>query len=445
MALIPGFISGVTNAITNAVANKVNSSSKPSVSQPSRPSSSTGSSGSSGNTSQSPGSTGTNVDYSVLINNAINSGASWQDVQDLVNQRVNKATGDSNLNKYAFDNVYSNAMNYINQQKNQESMDRYQDYMDQMNSTYDQVAADQAAANQAAVDQAVNSLTGQKSQIEQSYDDLYRQLYLDRRRAEKNLPQQLAAMGISGGLTESTALGLQTDYTDALRQGEQEKLASLNSLDQAISDARLTGDIESAQAAAQLALDRLSSYGSILSQMQEQQNWANQMAYQQQQDQIAYNRQLMLDQLSRDDVSYDRKLQIAQYLYENTGDASGFRALGMTDAQIRALNNSYALAMQQYTAPTSYSGSVSTEDGGKTETVPQYGNGGGTSGVEMEAAKFANLLNLLNGTLEEDVVKNGGNAKYAVQATDAIWNQLSDLQKSAIQQMFSQYGYQYNP
>lgn len=442
MALLPGLLGGIASAITSAAANKVNSSYKPSVSQPSRPSSSTGSSGSAGSVSQ--GSTGTNVDYSVLINNAINSGASWQDVQDLVNQRVNKATGNSNLNKYAYDNVYSNAMNYINQQKNQESMDRYQDYMDQMNSTYDQVAADQAAANQAAVEQAVNSLTSQKSDIEQSYDDLYRQLYLDRRRAEKNLPQQLAAMGISGGLTESTALGLQTDYTDALRQGEQEKLSTLNSLDQAISDAKLTGDIESAQSAAQLALDRLNSYGSILSQMQEQQNLANQMAYQQQQDQIAYNRQSMLDQLSRDDVSYDRKLQIAQYLYENTGDASGFRALGLTDAQIRALNNSYALAMQQYSAPTVSSGD-DKKSNDETNQIPQYEDENTPNGIEMESSKFSNLLSLLNGTLEEDVAKNGGNAKYAVQAIDAIWNQLSDAQKSTIQNMFSRYGYQYTP
>ena len=442
MALLPGLIGGIVSGITNAAANKVNSAYKPSVSRPSRPSSSTGSSGSSGSVSQ--GSTGTNVDYSVLINNAINSGASWQDVQDLVNQRVNKATGNSDLNKYAYDNVYSNAMNYINQQKNQESMDRYQDYMDQMNSTYDQVAADQAAAKQAAVEQAVNSLTSQKSDIEQSYDDLYRQLYLDRRRAEKNLPQQMAAMGISGGLTESTALGLQTDYTDALRQGEQEKLSTLNSLDQAISDAKLTGDIESAQSAAQLALDRLNSYGSILSQIQEQQNWANQMAYQQQQDRLAYNRQSMLDQLSRDDVSFDRKLQIAQYLYENTGDASGFRSLGMTDAQIAALQNSYALAMQQYAAPSSSGTSSSGNPVSEETATPQYDNGG-SGGVELDSAKFANLLNLLGGTLEEDVAKNGGYAKYATQAVDAVWNQLSAAQKSAIQQIFGQYGYQYNP
>lgn len=412
-------------------------STKPSSSV-SRPSS-TGSYNASSGTSRPSGSTGSNVDYGILINNAMNAGASWQDVQSLVDQRVDKATSNANLNKYAYDNVYSNAMNYINQQKQQEayqqslidSMNRYQDYMNQMNSTYDQVAQQQAAAQQAAVDQAVNSLTGQKTQIEQSYDDLYRQLYLDRRRAEKNLPQQLAAMGITGGLTESTALGLQTDYTDALRQGEQEKLSTLNSLDQAISDAQLTGSIESAQTAAQLALDRLNSYGTLVSQMQEQQNYANQLAYQMQQDQLAYNRQNMLDQLSRDDVSYDRKLQIAQYLYENTGDASGFRSLGLTDAQINALNNSYALAMQQYTAPVSSggsggsSGSVSTDNGGSNSYLPDT-----TLPVESIVSQIRNLI-------------GRNRAEDALSVINQNWQRLTSAERNRIQSVLNEYGYTY--
>lgn len=224
----------------------------------------------------------------------------------------------------------------------------YSDLWNQYQQMYDELLQQQQAAQQAAVDQAVNDLNGQKTGLDQSYADLYRQLYLDRRRAEKNLPQQMAAMGISGGLTESTALGLQTDYTNALRQGEQQRLSSLSDIDQAIANARLTGDIGMAQTAAQTAMDKLNSYGNVVSAMQNQQNWQNQFAYQQQQDAIAnqqwqqtFNRQQMLDELSRDDLSYDRKLSLAQYLYENTGDASGFSALGFTPDQVAALQNSY--------------------------------------------------------------------------------------------------------
>lgn len=319
------------------------------------------------------------VDYSVLIRDAMNSGADWQTVQNLLNQRVNKAQ-QNGYYQYMYDDLYNAAQAYI--QDGQYGL--YQDYMDQMNKQYDEIAAQQEAAQNAAVQQAINQLTGQKTGIEQSYDDLYRQLYIDRRRAEKNLPQQMAAMGVSGGLAEGTALGIQTDYMNALQQGEREKLNTLNDIDQAISDARLTGDIGIAQQAAQLALNRLQSYGNIVSAMQDQQNWLNQFAWQQQQQQIANNqwqqefdRQNMLDQMNRDDISYDRKLQIAQYLYENTGDASGFRKLGFTDAQIAALQNSYAMAMQ---ASASRSSGGSSGGGSSGYTGGSGGYSGGSSG-----------------------------------------------------------------
>lgn len=310
-------------------------------------------------------------DYSIMIKDAINSGASWNEVQDLLDKRTSIAIGDPNLNKYAYDNTWTSATDYINQKKNEE-------WQAQINAYYDQIAAQQEAAQRAAVNQAINQLSGQKGDVEQSYDDLYRQLYLDRRMAEKNMPQQLAAMGISGGLSESTLLGTQTAYTDALRQGEQEKLGTLNDIDQAIANAQLTGDINIAQQAAQLAMNRLQSYGDLITQLQNQQRWAAEFAANQNQALIGnnqwqqqFNRQQMLDQMNRDDLSYDRKLQLAQYLYEKTGYVSGFRSIGLTDQQIAALQSSYAAAMQQMTARSGGSGGnsgggSSGSDGGYT-------------------------------------------------------------------------------
>lgn len=284
-----------------------------------------------------------------------------------------------------------------------------QDYWDKVNSMYDEIMAQQEAAQKAAVEQAVNQLEGQKGDIVQSYDDLYRQLYLDRRRAEKNLPQQLAAMGISGGLTESTALGLQTDYTNALRQGEQEKLSTLNDIDQAISDARLSGDIGIAQNAANLALDRLATYGNTIAAMQAQSNWANEFnnansQWQQSFDaansqwQQNFQRQQMLDQLNRDDISYDRKLQLAQYLFENTGglDASGFKALGLSDEQIAAMQNYYSQIMaEQYRSLSGGSGGGSG------------GSSGGGSSMTLTTAKQAAEAGYFGQEVLDTLRKNG--------------------------------------
>ena len=317
-------------------------------------------------------------DYSVEIRDAMNAGADWQVVQDLLNQRVEKAE-QNGYSQWKYDDLYKQAQEYINNNRN-----LYQDEIDRILSGFDTVQSQQEAAQKAAVQQAINQLTGQKTGIEQSYDDLYRQLYLDRRRAEKNLPQQLAAMGITGGMAEGTALGIQTSYTDALRQGEQQKLSTLNDIDQAIADARLTGDIGIAQQAAQLAMDKLATYGSLITQMQNQQNYYNDYLFNKEQADIANNfqqqyldRQALMDQYERNDISRDQKLQIAQYLYENTGDASLLREFGLTDAQIALMgNNWYANAMQQAMKGSSGGGSRGSSSSGVSD-----GYGGGSGGV----------------------------------------------------------------
>ena len=214
------------------------------------------------------------VDYSKLLSSAMGAGASAADVQKLLDQRTQKAS-DKGLYQYMYDNVYADATNYIKQanaaaQQQQQSQieDYYADLLAKNESTYAAIQAQQEAAAKAAVEQSVNRLEGQKSDVEQQYQDLYRQLYLNRRMAEKNLPQQMAAMGYNGGLTESTALGLQTSYNDALRQGEQSKTNTLSDIDQAIANARLTGDISIAEQAAALAQQGLASYSDIVAAMQ---------------------------------------------------------------------------------------------------------------------------------------------------------------------------------
>ena len=366
-------------------------------------------------------------DYSVEIRDAMNAGADWQVVQDLLNQRVEKAD-QNGYSQWKYDDLYKQAQEYINNNRN-----LYQDEIDRILSGFDTVQSQQEAAQKAAVQQAINQQTGQKTGIEQSYDDLYRQLYLDRRRAEKNLPQQLAAMGITGGMAEGTALGIQTNYTDALRQGEQQKLSTLNDIDQAIADARLTGDIGIAQQAAQLAMDKLATYGNLITQMQNQQNYYNDYLFNKEQADIANNfqqqyldRQALMDQYERNDISRDQKLQLAQYLYEKTGDASGFRQLGFTDAQIAAMQNSYALAMQSARSGSS-GGSSGSRSSGYTGGSGNGGGGytgGGSGKTQTTTSPISNGIDPFNvalGTIGTVLGQLGNNG---VTASDVGLNQL---------------------
>ena len=135
---------------------------------------------------------------------------------------------------------------------------------DAQNAAYQQQLAAQQAAREAAVQKAVGSLESQKSGTETAYSDLFRQLYIDRMKNQKNLDQRLAAGGVTGGAAETTRLGYDTAYEDALRQGEQGRVEALGALDRAIADARLTGDVESANAAAKAAQEQTSAYADAL-------------------------------------------------------------------------------------------------------------------------------------------------------------------------------------
>lgn len=332
-----------------------------------------------------------NQDYSVMIRDAINSGADAGYVNSLLNQRMQKAQ-QSGMYQYVSDDVAKMANEYINN-KRYEPNNLYKNMIEQM---YSSASAQQETAQRAAIEQAVNDLSGQKTGIVQSYDDLYKQLYLERRRAEKNLPQQLAAMGISGGMSESSALGIQNNYANALLQGEQEKLSTLSDIDRAIADARLTGEIGIAQQAAQLAMDKLSAYGSYVNGLMNQQQYYNNFQYQQGRDQVSdaqwqqqWNRQQILDQFSREDISFDRKLGLAKYLYENTGRTDGFKALGYTDEDIAAMGrNWYAQAMSS---------------GGS--------GGSGSGGVKMSLATAKELAE--NGIFDGAVINTLRNAGYS--------------------------------
>lgn len=139
-------------------------------------------------------------------------------------------------------------------------------------SAYMQALEDLRAANEAAVQRATSSLEDQKRSADLSYADLFRQLYIDRMNNQRDIDQRMAAQGITGGAAESTLLGLGTQYEDALRRGEQERLNTIYGLDRAIEDARLSGDISAAEAAANLARENVNSYADVLRNLIAQRN-----------------------------------------------------------------------------------------------------------------------------------------------------------------------------
>lgn len=177
------------------------------------------------------------------------------------------------------------------------------------------------AANEAAVQRAIGQLTAQKTTVNDSYDDYARQAYRDKMAAERDIGQYLGARGITGGAAETTILGLSTSYADELRQIEQSRRETLSGLDRAISDARLTGDLNNARAEAEAAKEQAALYAQ---EMQERKAAA------------AAREQYELES-ARNQQSWARTLAAQMLAAGRMPDGATLAAAGLTRAQAELL------------------------------------------------------------------------------------------------------------
>ncbi|MEG2679292.1 MAG: hypothetical protein RR949_05065 [Oscillospiraceae bacterium] len=280
---------------------------------------------------------GGDIDWAEKINNGIANGASYQQIQQWNNNRNDKIQQNQGVyGKYQNDSVNSAALNYINSGRQQEEIQRINDF-------YAQQAAQEEAAKRAQVEMAVGRLGDQKVQVGQSYEDMFRQLYTDRRMAEKNLPQQMAAMGYTGGLTESSALGLATNYATALQKGEQGKIGNLSEIDRAIEDTRHSGNIAIAEQAAKLAQEKFNAYSDLIARQQEEQRLEKQYGYAAEQDKIAQSQwqkefDWQREQAEKDDEYRNKTLTLKKQGGSSYGGVSG-GGYSAVDAAIQKFNN----------------------------------------------------------------------------------------------------------
>jgi hypothetical protein len=231
---------------------------------------------------------------------------------------------------------------YDTQYTPEETPNAYDGYLEKLDS-YQQSQAD--LLNQqyaAALAAARENLDSQKGQVNQQYDDLARQLYIQRRMNERDLPEQMAAMGYTGGITESSALGLQTSYADALRQGETQRINTIASLEQAIRQAELEGNQELAAQLSSLAQSTMGLYADALAQIQNQANTNRQFQYQQLQDALSqrnWNQQFVYNQ---EQDKLDRETAQKQFQWQQE------QAAAQQQAQKESELNSLALQLMQY-------------------------------------------------------------------------------------------------
>lgn len=205
----------------------------------------------------------TNANDYNAIQSAKQAYADAQKAGDTVGMQNANAAANAIREKYGYTGG-SDGSEYIALQQPQKQTNPYEEAMRNVQEKYDNIAQQQKEATRLAVQQGQQRLQNQKYGINQAYDDSARQAYIANMQSKKNLPQQLAYSGSTGGATETANLDLQTSYENNLNNINMNRANALNDIDNAIIELQNNGNLTAAQQALDNSQQALSAYQSLL-------------------------------------------------------------------------------------------------------------------------------------------------------------------------------------
>lgn len=123
------------------------------------------------------------------------------------------------------------------------------DYYTDMKSELERQRQEQEDAIRRRTEQTVNQIYSYKPKIKNDYEKQQEQAYVRNQKAMSSLPDLLSNMGYTGGMAESTALGVNTDYENIRRDNQSSRDSAIEKINQMAVDARISGDTELANAA----------------------------------------------------------------------------------------------------------------------------------------------------------------------------------------------------
>ena len=163
------------------------------------------------------------------------------------------------------------------------------DYLSQQQAALQDAGAQAEAALRSRVDAAIGDINAQQAEINRTADQSATQAYIARMKAERGMPQQQAALGLSGGASESAMLGLNTGYENSRNAIMRDRDAQIQANIDLQNKVRLEGDAalsDIQNAYAMKELDLLQDYANRQAQYEQmvyqaklaQQQWEQQQA-----------------------------------------------------------------------------------------------------------------------------------------------------------------------
>lgn len=250
-------------------------------------------------------------------------------------------------------------------------------YLDELRDQYQKMYDDAVKANndaaKAAAERALAQAEKGVGELGDQYGSLNKQLYRDYMESLRVLPQEMAARGYSGGMSESARLGLDTAYGERLNENEAARIAAIMQLRQQGADAEYQANAARDQANAQA---QQNLYANMMNLILQQQQDAAQKAQ-----------------------------NMAQY-----GDFSGYLELGYTQSEIDQMQKAWIAANPELARTLGYVKTpepvYSSYSGGGSS-----GGGGGSGTVSTEGLQDA-ILGDLNDGKDRVAIWNDLAARY---------------------------------
>lgn len=100
---------------------------------------------------------------------------------------------------------------------------------------------------QKMTEQGVVRLNAEKGDVNTAYNDAATQAYISYKQGERMLPQQMAALGMTGGASESAMIGARSGYENSVNTANMNRQKAIQDIELAVSQLISSGDIQTAQ------------------------------------------------------------------------------------------------------------------------------------------------------------------------------------------------------
>ncbi len=243
-----------------------------------------------------------NTDYSVLLKRAMAAGADQETVQLLLDRRVEKALANPSLVRYANDEVYREALQYL--------ADAESSRQDGYQAALDQARQAAVAAREAQTRQQIDALSGQEGEIRRQAAGDRSQAVAAARLSALAGEERLAALGLGAGLgapssgyQETSRIARDVALQNNLAGVDASETSALRQLAAEIRQARQTGLADVAELEEKYQL----MYAQYEQQKQESQARQEQQLYDRQQDALKNYLQQAQWQAQQDQTRYQHQ------------------------------------------------------------------------------------------------------------------------------------------